>query len=468
MFYCKSCFCGGYVFRNFQGTPQLETQTMPAPQLVLLPLGIGIEPKVAVGKKVMAGEIIGQDQAQLLTPVFASISGTVKEIADMVEYGQTVKAIVIESNGQQEAITLPSATSEWQKLTPKAMSSIFIQSGVSGLGANGLPTLGKTNRLDARQVKYLVVSALATYPMAPKTSATCENRLAEAAQGVAILKHFYGNPATYIGYSKKEPDVGKALKSALANSNITIRGLSPRYPQEFPEILTSSLTGQVVPDGLKADAIGAVVVSLADALAVYDAVVVGRPCISKMVALCGTGFAKNLLVKVRLGTPLSEILTQYGRPDHVEKRLLRGTALLGEVATPTTPIGIQDNCITYLEEERHRQFFAFLRPGLRADSYSNTFVAGILPLAKKAETNLHGEGRPCIHCGYCENVCPRPLYPHLLHKYCTHDLAEDALQLRLKACIECGLCSYVCPSKISILSDIQKGKKELREAGLMA
>ena len=45
------------------------------------------------------------------------------------------------------------------------------------------------------------------------------------------------------------------------------------------------------------------------------------------------------------------------------------------------------------------------------------------------------------------------------------DLAEEAIKYGMEACIECGLCSFACPSKIPLLDNIMKGKKELEERG---
>ncbi len=72
---------------------------------------------------------------------------------------------------------------------------------------------------------------------------------------------------------------------------------------------------------------------------------------------------------------------------------------------------------------------------------------------------LHGEGRPCISCNYCEEVCPAGIMPHLIHKHLYADDIEEADATRVDLCVECGLCSYVCPSKIDLMNQFVEAKK---------
>ena len=35
-----------------------------------------------------------------------------------------------------------------------------------------------------------------------------------------------------------------------------------------------------------------------------------------------------------------------------------------------------------------------------------------------------------------------------MHRYCSHEMEEEALAIGMRKCLDCKLCSYVCPSKI--------------------
>ena len=122
-------------------------------------------------------------------------------------------------------------------------------------------------------------------------------------------------------------------------------------------------------------------------------------------------------------------------------------------------------------EDNESQFLAFARVGLDRDSYSRTCASELFKkdrklFLKRCGTNVHGERRPCFFCGFCKNVCPADIIPHLLFQYAERDIIdEDLLRYRIFDCIECNLCNYVCPSKIPIAEFIKKGKEGLIKEG---
>ena len=114
-----------------------------------------------------------------------------------------------------------------------------------------------------------------------------------------------------------------------------------------------------------------------------------------------------------------------------------------------------------------RQSHEIAAPGLFKDSYSNTFPSSLLPVEKKLDTNIHGEGRACISCSFCADACPVRIQPNLLHRYVLREIIEESLvQFGIFKCIECNLCTYVCPSKIPLAELMKKGKQMLQEEGL--
>ncbi len=112
------------------------------------------------------------------------------------------------------------------------------------------------------------------------------------------------------------------------------------------------------------------------------------------------------------------------------------------------------------------EFMPFAGPGLRKDSYTHTFLASLVPGPRVADTNLHGDERPCLSCTYCERVCPAGILPYVLHRYVQRDIIDENL-VRYGAfrCIDCNLCTYVCPSKIPLARLISDGKQKLLDEG---
>ena len=170
---------------------------------------------------------------------------------------------------------------------------------------------------------------------------------------------------------------------------------------------------------------------------------------------------------MRIGTPVAAIVS--GKIDTgVEQRLVCDSLLTGKTVTDMNlPATRACEAIYAIPEARSIELFSFARPGINKDSYSNTFLARILPFKKNADTNVRGELRACLSCSYCTEVCPVGILPNLIHKYVDRNLITETLQeLNIFKCIDCNLCTYVCPSKIGVAELIKKGKEMLRAEGI--
>ncbi|MBL7006678.1 MAG: 4Fe-4S dicluster domain-containing protein, partial [Spirochaetia bacterium] len=71
------------------------------------------------------------------------------------------------------------------------------------------------------------------------------------------------------------------------------------------------------------------------------------------------------------------------------------------------------------------------------------------------------ENKPCQKCLKCVSICPEELTPFMLSAISERGSLKEAMELQIDRCSECGLCSSTCPSRIPIMQNIQKLKKEL-------
>ncbi|MBI4650240.1 4Fe-4S dicluster domain-containing protein [Candidatus Desantisbacteria bacterium] len=172
-------------------------------------------------------------------------------------------------------------------------------------------------------------------------------------------------------------------------------------------------------------------------------------------------------MKVRFGTPVSEVLS--GRlKENIPSRIIINSLLTGfQLKDFKFPIDKKFSQIIAIPEKTDREFLPFLSSGKKSDSFTNTFLAKILPVFNKLpDTNIHGEKRPCISCGFCEDVCPVRIIPHLLYKYINKGIIDETLKkYEIFNCINCCLCSYVCPSKIPLFERIKEGQEKLLKQG---
>ena len=118
-------------------------------------IGAPARPLVKVGDKVRVGTLIGEAVGPLSSPVYASVSGKVTKIFDMLlSNGGTSPAVVIESDGEMaedEAIAPPVIDSA------EALIEAIRKSGVVGLGGAGFPTYVKF-KTDLSRVEELIIN----------------------------------------------------------------------------------------------------------------------------------------------------------------------------------------------------------------------------------------------------------------------------------------------------------------------
>lgn len=74
--------------------------------------------------------------------------------------------------------------------------------------------------------------------------------------------------------------------------------------------------------------------------------------------------------------------------------------------------------------------------------------------------------RACIHCGWCNDVCPRSLPVEEMLRAQQIRGGQKDLDSQFDACFECGACVIACPSAIPLLDWIREGKRESSAARL--
>ena len=151
---------------HHKNTAQCETQRMPVPSEVCIPMSMHIgapcKPLVAKGDTVKVGQLIGDTDAFVSAPIHSSVSGTVKAIEEQRNaMGGYDQVIVIETDGKQEEV---------EGLEPPKAENMeeFVvairKSGLVGLGGASFPTHIKFNPKNIDEVDTLIVNAAECEP----------------------------------------------------------------------------------------------------------------------------------------------------------------------------------------------------------------------------------------------------------------------------------------------------------------
>ena len=412
-------------------------QPAPLPKRLILPLnqhiGAAAEPLVVVGEAVFKGQKIAEASGFVSAPLHAPTSGIVSFIGAQPYphvSGMLAPAIVIDSDGLEQWCDLEPCP-DYRALEPSALLEKIRQAGISGLGGAGFPTAVKLTARPTQKIHTLIINGTECEPYITADDLLMREKAAQLVGGIEILAQLIQPEQVLIGIEDNKPEAIAAVRAALGERPFGVRVFPTKYPSGGEKQLIQILTGVEVPSGgLPAD-IGILCQNVGSAVAIHDAVVLGKPLISRITTLTGAALARPMNVEALLGTPVGELLEWAGLERGKLHRLIMGGPMMG-----------------------------FTLPNLEVPliKTSNCLLA-----ATAAELPPPPPALPCIRCGECAEACPASLLPQQLHFFALGQEHEQLRAHNLFDCIECGACAYVCPSNIPLVQYYRAAKGEIRE-----
>jgi electron transport complex protein RnfC len=414
-----------------------STQPVPLPKRLVLPLnqhiGAPAEPVVALGERVLKGQLIAAANGFVSVPVHAPTSGTISFIGPQPYphvSGMLAPAIVIDSDGLDEWCELKPCP-DFRSLEPADLLERIRQAGISGLGGAGFPTAVKLTARPTQKIHTLVLNGTECEPYITADDRLMREKAAELIAGIEILAQLIQPEQVLIGIEDNKPEAIAAVQAAIGAHPFSVRVFPTKYPSGGEKQLIQILTGVEVPSGgLPAD-IGILCQNVGSAVAIHDAVILGKPLISRITTLTGEALARPMNVEALLGTPVNELLEFAGLDQARLYRLVMGGPMMG-----------------------------FTLPDFDVPLIKTT---NCLLAASQAELPPPPPAMPCIRCGECAEACPASLLPQQLHFFALGQEHEQLKAHNLFDCIECGACAYVCPSSIPLVQYYRAAKGEIRE-----
>ncbi len=174
---------GGVGLPHLKGTAELESLVMPPPTQVRIPMsqhiGAPAEPVVKVGDRVYVGTLIGKAGGFVSAPVHASVSGTVKAIAEPPS-----QCVVIESDGKMEP---DPALQPFPVESKEQLAAAADQCGLVGLGGAGFPTRVKLTVKDETAIDTLIINGAECEPYITSDYRECMENYNAVIEGVYLL-----------------------------------------------------------------------------------------------------------------------------------------------------------------------------------------------------------------------------------------------------------------------------------------
>jgi electron transport complex protein RnfC len=434
----KYKFYGGVHPPDYKGlTEDKAIKVGPAVRQVTIPLsqhiGAVCKPIVNKGDDVEAGQMVGKSEAFVSAPVHSPVKGKVKEIAlaSHTVLGRCL-SVIIEADESSTAVAVPAdfaADFDDSGFTAEQVCNAVTPAGIVGMGGAGFPTRIKIDPAPPKET--LIINGCECEPFI-----TCDYRLMlewtnKIAAGIRLAKKASGCKRVIIAIEDNKP---KAIETFRSNKQVESNGfeiveLKTHYPQGGERQLINAVLGKQVVTGGIPTAIGILVMNVATAAAVAEAVVKRRTLTHRVVTVTGQAIASPENLYAAIGTSVGELIEFCGGLTQKGAKIVMGGPMTGiAVADLSTPITKTTGAITVLTKRQ----------------------VGTAKLSQQVT--------PCIRCGRCIEACPENLNPTKIAHAVMHNMMDAAKDYYISACIECGCCSYVCPANIELTGYIKTGK----------
>lgn len=414
-------------------------EELPVPRMVNIPISqhIGAPAKVVVerGDMVKVGQVIALHEGFVSSNIHASVSGKVGKIDKLMDTtGFKRVAINIRANGDEwdERIDRSDTLIKEIKDSPEEIVKKIMEAGVVGQGGAAFPSHVKLTVPEGKHVDTLMVNGVECEPYLTADHRLMLEKPHEIMVGTQILMKSLGVDRAVIGIENNKLDAIELLKGIASEyPGIEVAALRVQYPQGGEKQLIEAVLGREVPSGgLPAD-VGVIVHNVGTIYSMYLAVQKNQPLVERVVTVTGKDVSKPSNFKVRIGTPVNELLDAAGGLPENTGKVISGGPMMGKALNDITA------------------------PVAKATS-------GLLLIPAKESTRDRVYN--CVQCGKCIAVCPMGLEPRLLQSLSIHKQHEQAKEEHVMDCLECGSCSFICPSNRPILDYIRMSKSKLKKA----
>ena len=376
---------------------------------------------VAKGDRVLMGQKIAESGGFVSAPIYASVSGTVKAIETRrVVTGDLVMSIVVENDGQYEDVGFAPREST-RGMSREEIVNVIKEAGIVGMGGAGFPTHVKLSPREPEKIDYIIANCAECEPYLTSDYRRMLEEPEKLVGGLRIILQLFPNASGILAVEDNKPDCISLLRGIVKDDpKITVKALKTKYPQGGERQLIYAVTGRKINSAMLPADVGCVVNNVDTVVAVYRAVMEGKPLMERIVTVTGDAVAAPQNFRVRIGTSYSELLEAAGGFRGTPEKIICGGPMMGfgmfDLNVPTTKTS-----------------------------------TALLALSKDDVSAM--EPGPCINCGRCVEVCPGRVIPSRLADYAQRYDEEAFLANH-------GMeCCFICPAKRPLTQQIKSMRK---------
>ena len=348
--------------------------------------------------------------------------------ARRVVTGDQVMSVVVENDGQYEDVGFR-PREDAKSLSREEIVDIIKEAGIVGMGGAGFPTHVKLSPKEPEKIDYVIANCAECEPYLTSDYRRMLEEPEKLVGGLRIALQLFPNATGILAVEDNKPDCVSLLRGLVKDDpKISVKALKTKYPQGGERQLIYATTGRRINSTMLPADVGCVVNNVDTIVAVYRAVMEGRPLIERIVTVTGDAVAVPQNFRVKIGTSYSQVLEAAGGFKSTPEKIICGGPMMGfgmfDLNVPTTKTS-----------------------------------TALLALSKDEVSAM--EPGPCINCGRCVEVCPGRVIPSRLADYAERFDEEAFLANYGMECCECGCCSFICPAKRPLTQQIKSMRKIL-------
>lgn len=386
-------------------------------------IGAPATPIVAVGDTVLKGQKIAEAGGFVSSPIYSSVSGTVKKIEPRrVAVGDMVNSIIIESDDAFQEVDYQ-AVDDVTTLSKEEIINRVKEAGVVGMGGAGFPTHVKLSPKEPEKIEYIIANCAECEPYLTADYRRMMENPEELVAGMKIILQLFDNAKGVFGVENNKPDCIAKLKELVKDEpRMEVCELMTKYPQGGERQLIYAVTGRAINSKmLPADA-GCIVDNVETMIAVYNAVKNGIPVMKRVATITGDAIASPSNFLYSMGTPYAQLVEAAGGFKVEPEKIISGGPMMG---------------------------FAMYSLDVPVVKGSSSLLVFQNDIVSKIESSA------CIRCGKCGEACPEHLLPAKLAGFASRNDEEGFTKFDGMECVMCGSCSYVCPAKRPLTQQIK-------------
>jgi len=418
--------------KSIQNASLSGTAVIPLSQHI----GAPAECLVKKGDVVEEEQLLGRSGGFVSANIHSPVPGEVKEIKTIyLPNGIPAQAVVIEMQGEFSRLGKETVSQEWDSLSEEELTAKVSEMGVVGQGGATFPTHVKLVVPKGKSCETFIINAVECEPYLTSDHRVMLEKGSEVLEGIRILQKILKPGRTVIGIEANKMDAVEHLSGLISQAgyNMEVMPLKVKYPQGAEKNLIKAVTGEEVPSGKLPLEVGVINANVGTCLSVYEAVVLNKPVVERVVTVSGGAVCNPSNLKARIGTSFRTLIEDCGGFSEEPAKIIAGGPMMGftvyDLDTPVTK-----------------------------------GTSGILALTEKEVK----AARPtaCLSCGRCISSCPMGLAPSRLFKLIDHNMHDEAADNGLMDCVECGSCAFMCPAHIPLVQGFRSGKKILRKKSM--